>query len=173
MLWHKRKAAGLVLCFPADILLITADSRLENCWSWMPRSECVQSQMRRGEVSSLLVRAWVEADPIFPMRPCQFRPPPLLLLLPPISSSSSSSPSSCSTWHLWTPLHLLIMLRKILFCALIRSQPQQLHSGGPLTTTEEICCLDGELYDRWLCISAAKVRVLPFLVGVSLAYSLF
>lgn len=135
MQWHKHKATGLVLYFPADILLITADSRLENCWSWMPLSECVQSQMRRGEVSSLLVRAWVEADPIFPMRPCQFYPPPLLLLLPsPTSSSSSSSPSSCSTWHLWTPLHSLIMLRK----TLIHSQSLQLHGGGPQTTTEEI-----------------------------------
>lgn len=38
MLWHKHKAAGPGLCFPADILLITADSRLENCWSWMPPS---------------------------------------------------------------------------------------------------------------------------------------
>lgn len=76
-------------------------------------SKCVQSQMRRGEVSSLLVRAWVEADPVFPMRPCQFYPLPLLPpFLPP--SSSPSSPSSCSTWHLWTPLHSLIMLRKIL-----------------------------------------------------------
>lgn len=82
---HKHKATGLVLCFPADILLITADSQLQNCWSWMPQSECVQSQMRRGKVSSLLVRAWVEADPNFPMRPCQF----YSTLRP------SSSPFSC------------------------------------------------------------------------------
>lgn len=69
--------------------------------------------MRRSEVSLLLVRAWVEADPIFPMRPCQFYPLPLLpASLPP--SSSPFSPSSCSTWHLWTPLHSLIMRRKIL-----------------------------------------------------------
>lgn len=75
--------------------------------------KCVQSQMRQGEVSLLLVRAWVEADPIFPMRPCQLYPLPLLPpSLPP--SSSPSSPSSCSTWHLWTPLHWLIMLRNIL-----------------------------------------------------------
>lgn len=74
---------------------------------WKSLSECVRSQMHRGKVSSLLVRAWVEADPIFPMRPCQLYNPC------PSSSSSSPCPSSCSTWHLWTPLHSLIMLRKL------------------------------------------------------------
>ncbi len=158
MLWQKHTATGLVLCFPADILLITADSRLENCRSWMPLSECVQSQMRRGEVSSLLVRAWVEADPIFPMRLCQFYPPPLLLflLLLPIQLQYLAPVNSFA---------LTNNAQQDTLFALIRSQSLQLHGGGPQTTTEEICCFDVELYDRQVHISAAKVQVSSFFLG--------
>lgn len=50
----------------------------------MPLSECVHLQMRRGEVSSLLVRAWVEADPIFSHEASPILPSTRLLLLLPI-----------------------------------------------------------------------------------------
>lgn len=38
---RKRQDAGLGLCFPADILLIIADSRLQNWWSRIPLSRNV------------------------------------------------------------------------------------------------------------------------------------
>lgn len=57
-----------------------------------------------------------------------------LPLLPAASLPSSPSPSSCSTWHLWTPLHSANSSLEDIPCALW-SAPRSGYTGGTRITT--------------------------------------